>query len=348
MMRLAAVAVVLVLAGRASAQVSEFRLGGDGQWTEAPAPQRDEAAEEITQARRLLAEGDAAGAKRILDPWIDARKRTDHPLLAEAYLLRGDARTAAGNEYKALYDYEALIKQFPGSPEFVTALERELEIAVRYAAGMNRKLWGVRWVGARGEGVELLVRIQERLPGSRLAERAAAELADAYYRQGELELAATAYEILLKNFPRGEHRRRAMLRLVYAQIARYHGPRYDASGLVEARELVEDFRASYPADAAREGLNQGLIDRIDEQRAAQMLERARFYERRKDPVASRFTLRRLAEKHPGTEAARTAMVTLDERGWRESTTAAAPPATPAPAESGATPTPSEPATGQKP
>ncbi len=326
--------------------MSEYRLGGDGKWVEAPAPARDEAAEEIAEARRLVAEGKPAAAKAILDPWIEERKRTDHPLLAEAYLLRGDARTADGNEYKALYDYEALIKQFPGSPEFVTALERERDIAVRYANGMNRKQWGVRWVSAQGDGDELLIRIHERLPGSRLAERALSDLADTYYRRGELELAAQSYDILLKNFPRSEFRRRAMLRLVYTQIARYEGPRYDATGLVEARELVEDFRRSYPADAAREGLDRALIDRIDEQLGAQMLERSRFYERRGDPVASRFTLRKLADKYPGTQAARTATSILQERGWERAAAPEPVAAPPAPDDPGAAPARAEP--GPKP
>jgi outer membrane protein assembly factor BamD (BamD/ComL family) len=315
--RLLMVAMVAVGAGGATlcAQVSESRLGADGRWVATPPPEVPAEATDLVEARRLLASGDHAAARRLLDPWIETYRRTDNPHLAEAYLLRGDARLAAGNEWKALYDYEALIRQFPGSPEFVTALERELEVGLKYTAGLKRKQLGVRWVGARSEGAELLIRIQERLPGSRLAERAAIELADYYYRRGELELAATSYDILLKNFPRSQYRRRAMLRLVFAQIARYEGPPYDAAGLVEARELVEDFRSSYPADAGQAGLNSELVGRIDEQLGAQLLEKARFYDRRRDPVSSRLVLRRLVDRHPGTDAARKALALLNERGW---------------------------------
>lgn len=302
-------------AGATRAQVHEYRLGPDGAWVDASRPPatRDEAT--IAEARRLLAADKPDAARRILDDWIEAHRRTDHPLVPEAYLLRGDAWAASGDEYEALYDYEALVRGYPGVPEFVTALERELDIAVRYVHGYKRKQLGVRWIDATTEGVELLIRIQERLPGSRLAERAAIELADAYHGRGDLELATQMYSIFLRNFPRSEYRRRAMVRLVDAQVRHYHGPRYDARGLREARDLVEDFREAYPADADREGLNTDLLNRIDEQLAAQMLERARFYERRGDWVSSRFTLRRLVHRHPGTTAANEALETLRGRGW---------------------------------
>lgn len=315
MLRRAALIACLAFAPAAPAQVREFRLGDDGQWVERAraAPSADEAA--IAQARLRLAEDNPDAALTILDTWIEAHRRTDHPLLPEAYLLRGDARTASGDEWWALFDYELLVKAFPGSPEFVTALEREVEIAVRYVGGMRRKQWGLRWISAVSDGEELLVLTQQRLPGSRLAERAAIELADSYHRRNELEQAAEMYGILLRLYPRSEYRRRAMVRLVDTQVRRYHGAKYDARGLREARDLVEDFRASYPADADQAGLNEDLLNRIDEQLAAQVLERARFYDRRGDPVSARFTLRRLVEKHPGTAAATTALRTLRDRGW---------------------------------
>lgn len=312
---LAAASHGAMCAALARAQVHEFRLGPDGAWVDASRPPADKDEATIAEARRLLAADKPDAARRLLDDWIEAHRRTDHPLVPEAYLLRGDAWTASGNEYEALYDYEALARGYPGAPEFVTALERELDIAVRYVHGYKRKQLGIRWIDATTEGVELLIRIQERLPGSRLAERAAIELADAYQARGELELATQMYSIFLKNYPRSEYRRRAMVRLVDAQVRHYHGPRYDARGLREARDLVEDFREAYPADADREGLNTDLLNRIDEELAAQMLERARFYERRGDGVSSRFTLRRLVHKHPGTAAANEALGTLRERGW---------------------------------
>ena len=120
-------------------------------------------------------------------------------------MIRGDATTANGNEYQALYDYEAVIKGFPATEEYRRAVERELEIGIKYVFGLKRKWFGLRWSDATDIGEELLVRTQERLPGDELAERAGIELADYYYRTRELRLASEAYEIFLANFPRSRY-----------------------------------------------------------------------------------------------------------------------------------------------
>src|SRR5262249_2317618 len=155
-------------------------------------------------------------------------------LMPQAYLLKGDATLADGNEFNALYDYEALCLQFPGSEDFVKAVQRELNIATQYVHGLKRKWLGMRLTSSEDIGAELLGRVQERLPGSRLAEQACWELADYYYRTRDLKDAADAYEIFAKNFPRSEHADEARKRRIYANIARFQGPNYDASALVDA------------------------------------------------------------------------------------------------------------------
>ena len=306
---------VLALAGVVLAQ-SEFELGGDDQWvqTAAPAKGSDEAV--MAQARLLLAQDHPKEARKLLKKWIKEHDRTDNPYLPTAFLLRGDATAAAGDEYKALYDYEQhVIIQYPASEEFVTACERELDIAIRYVHGMKRKLWGVRLYGASDVGEELLVRVQERLPGSRLAERAGIELADFYYRTGDMTQASEAYAVFLANFPNSRYAREALLHRVYANIARFKGPRYDASGLIDAKYLIQQFAEQYPADAERAGMTDALLARIDESAGVQMLDSAKWYLKQGDAVSARFTLRRLLRDHPRTIAASRAVQIMTRHGW---------------------------------
>ena len=61
-------------------------------------------------------------------------------------------------------------------------------------------------------------------------------------------MAAETYDVFLTLFPKSEHRRKAMQRRVYSNIARFKGPKYDASGLVEAKFQIERFSA-VPAQA---------------------------------------------------------------------------------------------------
>ena len=312
----AVLAVILfVIAAPAMAQQVEYQLDASGQWTLSQRPEEGTDQALIADVRRLLAEGQAKRARALISPWIEQHKRRDNPWLPQAYLLRGDALTLAKDEFKALYDYEAIITQFPGSEEFVTAVERELEIAIRYVNGYKRKWLGMRVLDSSNLGTEMLVRVAERLPGSTLAERALIEYADYYYRIRNMEEAANAYDLFLKLHAKSQYRRHAMERLVYSQVGSFGGPSYSGKGLLEADRLIQDFGRRFPADAQRAGLDDALRARLDESAAAKLLHQARWYLRRDDPVAARYTLRQLIRKHAGTVAAQTAMDMMDERDW---------------------------------
>ncbi len=304
--------------GSAWGQAKELELNESGEFQETRVPEAGTDEATIARARELIANDRPAEARSILTSWIDDHSREDNPYLAEAYLLRGDAITADGNEYKALYDYEAVVLQFPSSPEFVTALEREYRIGMEYLGGLRRRVFGIRLESGAPIGEELLVRVQERLPKSQLAEQAAIDLADYYYRIREMEMAAEMYGIFLTNFPESQHRKKAMQRRIYSNIARFKGPRYNAAPLIEAQYLVEGFSQTYPADAQAAGLTDALVARLDESLAAQMLETSRWYIRQKDPASARVTLQRLLREHPGTLAAARATEIMVDRGWMAS------------------------------
>lgn len=309
--------LALVIHGGVAAfgQGVEYRLDKSGQWEVIGKPTEDADAAVISQARTHLAEGRTEKAKLLLDAWLEEHENDENQFLPQAYLLRGDALTASGYEYKALYDYEAVIKRFPASEEFITALERELDIATKYVNGLKYKWLGVRVWDAKDIGAELLVVIQERLPNSRLAERAGIELAEYYYRDHDLRMADVAYEMFLLNYPNSAYQMSAMKRRVYSAIGQYKGPMYDSTSLRDARALIKRFAALYPAEAEKAGLNDALVARLDESAAAELLESARWYMKQGDSVSARFTLQRLVNKYPSTAAGALALQVLTERGW---------------------------------
>lgn len=319
---------------------TQYTLDPTGNWVakSAPAPADPDAAI-IASARQLLADNKPSEAKSILEKWVEEHETSQSPLLPQAYLLKGDATTADGNEFNALYDYESVCLQYPGSEEFVKALQRELDIAIQYLHGLKRKWLGMRLTDSENIGEELLVRVQERLPGSALAEKACLELANYYYRTRDLKLAADAYEIFAKNFPRSEHASEARELRIYSNIGRFQGPNYDASGLVDAQILIEEYAKDDPVGARAKGLSDALVARLDESTAVQLLEKARWYFKRGDPVSARYVLRRLVATHPQTVAAGTALKIMQERGWP----AAEPTSLPSlPAASSSTPDPNQP------
>ena len=308
-------AALLASAAPARAQTT-YTLDPSGDWV-AAAPEKPLTADAAIMAkgRTLLAEGKASEAKSLLSDWLDEHEETENSYLPDAYLIRGDARTATGAEYWALYDYEEICKHYTSSDLFEKAIGREFDIGKRYLHGLRTRVFWMRLEDASPLGEEIMLRVQERMPGSVLAEQALLELADFYYRSRELTQAAEAYQIFLRLYPKSQFREQAMQRQVYANIARFKGPRYDATGLVEAQYLIAAFADRYPAEAERAGMSDALVARLDESAGAHMLNVAEWYLRRSDPVSARLELRRLQRKHPQTVAAAQGREIMTARGW---------------------------------
>lgn len=270
----------------------------------------------MRQAREAIVANKAGKAKELLTPWITAHKFSEHPLLAEALYLRGNAKLAMDDEYEALYDYEEVAKNYAGSEYFAKALEREFDIARMYLAGRSRPgFLGIRLDSGAPVAEEIIIRIGERLPGSKLAEKSLLELADYYASKRDLRMASETYDVFVRLFPRSPMRAKAMQRRIYSSVAQFKGPEYSTRSLKDARILIEDFAAEFPAEAQRTGLNDGLAARLDESAATGLLTQAQWYIKRDDPVAARLTLTRLIKRHPKTEAAHTGLdliATLDE------------------------------------
>ncbi len=311
-----AAVLAAILASSAIAQSRTLELTDDGTWVQTDTPEPGTVEYRLSEIRRELAQGRARRARSLAERLVDDLEQDD-PWYPSARLIFADAKAAAGREFRALFDYEEVISLFPASPEYRIAVERELEIAIDYARGRKRKVfWGLLRIGSAGSlAEELLIRVQERLPGSPAAERAGIELADYYFRERDMEMAAEAYELFMINYPDSVHRKRAMQRRILANIARFKGPRYESSGLIEAEALIEEFRGRFPLEAAETGLNDALLARLDESRGAQLLETAEWYLRRDDEVSARYTLKRLAAAHPRSVAAARARAIMDERGW---------------------------------
>lgn len=306
---------VLLLAGVAAAQRAELELSREGWEAARDSEPIDEDEAYIREAWAVLLGGEPARAKRMLTTWLRENNARANQWTPLALLVRGDAKVALGDEYDALYDYEQISLNHAGSPEFVKAAERTLEIAVDYIEGKRRKFLGLRISSARRDGEEFLVRIAERLPGSQLAERAMLELGAHYRRTGEYGLARTVYGTFLEAFPTSTFYRVVLLARIEATFAQYNGPQYDGSGLIETEELLDVYEARYPGDLEVRAELDALRVRINESQGQQLLGMGRVYLLRNEKASARYVFRRLLSDFPRTTAAQEALDILRDRGW---------------------------------
>lgn len=251
---------------------------------------------------------DAAEVAEKVEAWLKANP--NHELEAEARLLHGDALSAQKKFWKALYDYEFIARHFTATPTFTVALDRERRLAETFLAGWKRKFLGMHIIPTREEGVELLVRIQERVPGSALGENASKRLGDWYFETADMDMAVEAYGIFLQNYPDSRSESVVSRRIIAASLARFAGPQFDSTGLIEARQRLAEFKKRHPADAEKLGAD-ALLVRIAESLALRDLYNAGWYERRGQWVSASVLYRRLAAAYPQTQAAREATLRLE-------------------------------------
>ena len=289
------------------------KLTDVGTWEKLPSYPPDSPQGKLHLARKAIASGDGDDAEEMMDDWLE--EYPNHERTPDAYLIRGDARVKQHSFYKALFDYEMLIGTYPGSEHFKLALEREYEIANLFANGVKRKLWGMRIIPfgqlAHEEAEELFARIQERVPGSALGEKAMLRLAEFYYDTAQMYKATNAYELFTKNYPDSDHRERAMRRLIQAGLATFKGPRFNSRGLLDARTRLSQYRAEFPASAERIGTD-ALLVRIEESQALKSYFHAQWYERRNEMVSAVYMYNRVKREFPKTAAAQQAIAKLQQ------------------------------------
>ncbi|MDG2423529.1 MAG: outer membrane protein assembly factor BamD [Phycisphaerales bacterium] len=293
------IALLVLLTTAPSFAQNDYKLDDADNWQLVGQPDPGTPEGALARARELLAQGQADRAYNMVNRWLE--RNPDSALAADAYLLRGDALVAMADYYESLYDYEYVIRRYPASPTFTLALARELEVASLFAHGTLRKVFGLRIGDGTEEAEEIFIRIQERTPGSQLAEQAGIELADMYFRQRRMEIAADMYAIFLEKYPKSPFLDKARRRLIYSNIATFKGPQFDIVGLREAKRELQELLITRPAEAERIGA-QALINRIIESEATKLLTTARWYNRVGDPIAAEFMIRNLIERYPQSAA----------------------------------------------
>jgi outer membrane assembly lipoprotein YfiO len=254
----------------------------------------------LDQGEALLNTHQYKAAKHLVVDWLKANPHA--PDRDRGIFIMARYYAEVGAMIPAFYQYDELIDNLPDSPLYYRSLENQYRIADLLLNGYKTKFIGLRIIGNEDEAVEMLYRIQERSPGSPLAERALWRTADYYYRTSQFQLAADVYSAYIRSYPRSALIPRAMLRRAFSSLAQFRGTPFDATPLIDARTQFQDIIARYPSLAAEEDLND-RIDLIDRTMAQKMLDVARFYTWTGKPGAAVYTYRSLIDVYPNTPEA---------------------------------------------
>jgi outer membrane assembly lipoprotein YfiO len=297
----AAVVAGLLLggAGRArGAQTWEFR---DGRWQSIAAPSTQPVSDPVLDhVEQLIQRGQNSTAKKVALHWIETHK--DSPLRDRALYLVAQALYQYGDRIRSFYYLDELMDEFPSSPLFYAALQKQYDIADAYLRGSKQRFLWIPMFTAEDEAVEMLYRIQQRSPGSPLAEKALRRTADWYYSKSDFDLAADAYAAYVRAYPRSPDLARVRLRQAFSSLAQFRGVRFDATPLIDARAQLVDLAAAYPDLAQQENLI-SVIERIDSTFAAKIFTTADYYQRTGQARGAAYSYRFLIKTYPDSPEA---------------------------------------------
>lgn len=269
-----------------------------GEWVDQQRPPKSGPRDELDEARRLLAAGEPKKARKLLEGWLE--RNSDDDRYYEAEYLRGETYFESGDYWKAVTRFQTVAENSAGEL-FHIANERCVDVARAFLSGQKRILWKVFRLPAYDDGIEILDRVWEREPGTRLGEFALKVKADYYFDRGDMDLAQDEYANLVLQYPSGRYVQPAMLRTAEAAEAAFPGVKYDDRPLIEAEERYRQFQGTFPAYAERENVAERL-EGIRQQRAEKDLVIARWYERWRRPDAAQYYYRRILADWPDTLA----------------------------------------------
>ncbi|HEY3839736.1 MAG TPA: outer membrane protein assembly factor BamD, partial [Bryobacteraceae bacterium] len=292
------------LSGTAHAQPPQTWVLRDGRWEQVSAPTTAPISDpDLDRIESLLQTHQFKAAKKLALLWIRAHNQS--PLRDRALYLLGQANYFKGDKLQSFYDFDELLDKYPSSPLFSAALLREYDIAENWLNGERRKFLGIPFIDMQDEGIEILYRIQQRSPGSPLAEKCLLRTGDYYYLRSDFDLASDVYAVFIKTYPRSPEIPHVKLREAFANLAQFRGIRFDATPLIDAREQLLAIERQYPDLAVQENL-QPVVQRIDIAFARKILETGDFYDRTHTPLAAvmeyRFVIRAYPDSPEATEA----------------------------------------------
>lgn len=153
----------------------------------------------------------------------------------------------------------------------------------------------------RDQAVEILSRISERAPGTKIARDALWVLGNLHLNLKENANAEGVFRLFIENANQDEREALAHELRLRAALGQYRGKEYDVSCLDRAEKYAAQIKEKYPEEAEDLLKNYANeLETLDERRAESMFEQASFYRRRNDSVSERYVLKRLIKKFPVT------------------------------------------------
>jgi len=274
----------------------------------APPPKRQQVNADVTPEER--ADFDATSAQDA-DSTSNAlagyrRFIKDHPaspLAMQAQFRIAEIYENLGDSTKAFNAYQKLVTQYPDTPDFERAVNRQVLIANEYLAGKKVKFLGVAFLPGTDRAEEMFASIIQNAPYSKNAPIAQFNLGLTYERQNRVQDAAKAYQGVLDRYPSSSIADDAMYQIgyIYMRLGQ-SGKTQDLSALITAKNTFEDFLLQYPS-SEKAAQAKDNVTSLGTKESGDLMDIAKFYDRFKNYRAAAIYYNDVIRRSPDSKQA---------------------------------------------
>ena len=262
----------------------------------------------VSKAKQLVSTGKTGQAKKAF-----AKLKADYPEFAgkdfdafvEAELLLSKRKWE-----KAAFAYDKLTNNFPQSPLFDSAMERQYQIATAFLNGQKKPVLGVFRVKAYDEGSEIMNKIADKAGDAPIAKNALTTLAVSREKRGAYNEAYLAWAVVADKWPTGDVGKDALLGMARSLELDYKGPKFDSKVVESSRSYYAEYQKRYPDTAAELSVSDKIVQ-LDEKLAEKELAIADYYARTNSDTAAGLYYQRTIDDWPNSTMAKQAEKKLD-------------------------------------
>jgi outer membrane protein assembly factor BamD (BamD/ComL family) len=280
-----------------------------------------EGRELFQQASQMHETNDRAAATPLFQQaancFREAAARWPNSSLEEdALFMQGEAFFFADEYVLANRAYESLITEFSGTSYLDQAEARRFAIAQYWLKVADAKP-AANWinVGSKmlpamnlaGEARRILHRIRLDDPTGKLADDATMALGSAFFRAGQYQEAADAFDDLRKSYPASPHQFNAHLFELKSVLQTYAGPEYDSEPLAKADQLLKAMVKLFPTEVEQQKeylASEGA--RVRNMLAEREYQLGKYYEARGENRAAEVYYAAVADAYKDTSLSQTA------------------------------------------